>query len=506
MKRRDFIKIASAGTLSCMLQGCLSFKQSGMANRKPNIVFILADDLGWRDIGCYGSEFYETPNLDRLAAGGMRFTQAYAASPVCSPTRASIMSGKYPAAVRITEWIGGCNNAKLLSAPYIDHLPLSEQNIARMLKDAGYATWHIGKWHLGDKKYWPDHQGFDVNIGGTRGGMPDTYFSPYNNPALRDGPTGEYLTDRLTNEAVMLIEQNDGRPFFLNLWHFAVHIPIQAKAEYIKKYKIKAAALGLDNKDPLRVGDDGHGEFYGYLPNKQLRRRIIQSDPVYASMIQSLDESVGKIMQALEQKGIADNTIIIFTSDNGGVSTSEGSPTCNLPLAEGKGWLYEGGIREPLIINWPCVVKPGTICNVPVTSPDFYSTLLAAAGPDLVAKQHSDGVSIMPLLRGHDKLDREALFWHYPHYSNQGGRPACAVRAGDYKLIEFFEDNHVELYNLRADISETNNLAQKEPQVVHRLKKMLNEWMKKVDAKIPQPNSQWEEQSNYLSNLKQYTD
>ena len=452
---------------------------------KPSFIFILIDDLGWRDLGCYGSSFYETPNLDCLAGEGMRFTDAYAACPVCSPTRASILSGKYPATVQVTNYIPGMEKGKLLSAPYLHYLPLEEKTLAAALRDAGYATWHVGKWHLGEKPYWPQHHGFDVNVGGCWAGWPRSYFSPYQNPMLPDGPEGEYLPDRLTDEAIKLIKGSDGRPFFLNLWYYLVHTPIRPKAEKLAKYQAKAAALGLADKDPFEVGE--------YFPcehkkDKRVIRRLFQSDPGYAGMVESLDENIGRLLAALDEAGVAGNTVVVFTSDNGGLATAEGSPTCNAPLAEGKGWMYEGGTREPLMVRWPGVTTPGSLCDVPVTSPDFYPTFLEIAGLEPLPHQHTDGVSIAGLLKGEPGPKREAIFWHYPHYGNQGGTPGCSVRAGDFKLIEFFEDRHVELYNLREDIGEDNDLSAAEADRTAHMRRMLHDWLERVGAKIPQPN------------------
>jgi len=452
---------------------------------RPNFIFILIDDMGWTDLGCYGSSFYETPHLDRLAIEGMRFTHAYAACPVCSPTRASILSGKYPATVQVTNFIAGQAKGKLLSAPYLHYLPLEEKTIAAALRDGGYRTWHVGKWHLGDEPYWPQHHGFDVNVGGWSAGMPRSYFSPYLNPTLPDGPEGEYLTDRLTDEAIRLIENSDGRPFFLNLCYYAVHIPIQGKPDYVDKYRAKAAALGLDKRDPFEVGEPFPCE---HKKDQRVTRRRFQSDPGYAAMVESLDENIGRIVQALDAKGLTGNTVIFFTSDNGGLATAEGSPTCNAPLAEGKGWMYEGGTREPLIVKWPGVTRPDSLCDVPVTSPDFYPTMLEMAALDPIPDQHTDGLSIVPLLSGQGQPQREAIFWHYPHYGNQGGTPGCSVRAGDHKLIEFFEDGRVELYNLREDVGEDRDLSRERPDLTERLRTMLHEWQKRVGAKIPQPN------------------
>jgi arylsulfatase A-like enzyme len=454
--------------------------------RRPNFIFILIDDMGWRDLGCYGSTFYETPNLDRLAAEGVQFTNAYAACPVCSPTRASILAGRYPARVGVTDFIGGRSRGRLISAPYIDHLPLEEFNLARALKAAGYATWHVGKWHLGGEPYWPEKQGFDVNVGGCSWGMPmKGYFSPWGNPRLADGPEGQYLTDRLTDEAIRLIRENDGTPFFLNLWHYAVHIPIQVKPADAAKYEKKARDLGLDKIDPFIVGEAFPCE---HKKDKRVIRRTIQSDPAYAAMVENLDWNVGRVLGALDDAGLVDDTVVVFTSDNGGLATAEGSPTSNAPLAEGKGWMYEGGTREPLLIRWPGRIMSGSLCDVPVTSPDFYPTILEMAGLSPRPEQHCDGESFWPVLEGSGALRREGIFCHYPHYGNQGGAPGCSVRCGDYKLIEFFEDNHVELYNLREDCGEQVDLAPAEPAVREQLRGMLHEWLASVEARIPQAN------------------
>jgi len=453
---------------------------------RPSIVFILLDDMGWRDLTCYGSEFYETPNTDRLAAAGMRFTDAYAASPVCSPTRASVLTGKYPARVGVTNWIGGHERGKLISAPYTDHLPLEEKSLATALRAGGYATWHVGKWHLGGEPYFPEHHGFEVNVGGCDWGwLHNGYFSPWGIPTLEDGPEGEYLTDRLTQEAVELIRGCGDKPFFLHLCYYAVHTPIQGKPEYAERFAAKARKLGLDRQNAFE-----EGAFYPveHKKDQRITRRLIQSDPRYAAMIQSVDEGVGRILRVLEETGRADNTIVIFTSDNGGLSTAEGSPTTNRPLAEGKGWMYEGGTRVPLIARWPGVTRPGSRCEVPVTTPDFYPTFLEAAGLDPMREQHRDGVSLVPLLRGEDRLDREAIFWHYPHYGNQGGTPGSSVRAGDHKLIEFFEDGRLELYHLREDVGEQRNLAKAEPRLAKQLHDMLRAWRSDVEARLPKPN------------------
>lgn len=470
---------------------------------KPNIIFILLDDYGWKDSTCYGSSFYETPNVDRLCAEGMKFTDAYASCPVCSPTRASVMTGKYPATVGITDWINWGGNShpikgRLIDVPYLKDLPQTEQTVAKALQAGGYATWHVGKWHLGGPGHKPEDHGFEKNVGGCEVGSPGRggYFSPWSIPVLQDAdvPEGTYLTDYLSDQVVNLVENRDkDQPFFLNLWYYTVHTPIQAKEEKIEKYEAKAKEMGLDQLQTFEEGDFYPG---GHKKEQRIKRRLVQSDPVYAAMIESMDEGIGKLLDVLDREGIADDTVIMFTSDNGGLATSEGSPTCNAPLAEGKGWMYEGGTREPLIVKWPGKTSAGAICETPVTSPDYYPTILEIAGLDPIPDQHCDGVSIAPLLQGSD-LDRDAIYWHYPHYGNQGGTPGSSVRAGDYKLIEFFESGHVELYNLRDDIGEDHDLADELPDVCERLKNMLHAWRDSVEAKIPEVNpdfESWQEQ------------
>ncbi|HUT32451.1 MAG TPA: sulfatase [Planctomycetota bacterium] len=475
MRRREFLKAVGVGAASLAVARTLG----AAPERKPNFVFFLVDDMGWTDAGCYGSSFYETPSMDRLATEGMRFTNAYAACPVCSPTRASILTGKYPARVKLTDYIPGARAGKLLPAKYFHYMPLEEITLAEALKAAGYATCLAGKWHLGSKGYYPEDQGFDVNAGGhERGSPPGGYFSPYKNPKLSDGPKGEYLTDRLTDEALKFIEAAKDKPFFLYLAHHAVHTPLQSKKDLTDKYAAKVAKL-----PPPK------GPRWGVEGARQVR--LIQDHAVYAGMVQSTDESLGRVMAKLEELGISKDTVIIFMSDNGGLSTSEGHPTSNLPLRAGKGWLYEGGIREPMIVRWPGVVEPGSVCSCPVTSTDFYPTMLEMAGLPAAPKQHVDGLSLVPLLKGGESLERKALFWHYPHYGNQGGSPGGAVRCGDYKLIEFYEDDRVELYDLARDIGERRNLATEMPAKATELRQMLHDWRKAVDAEMPTPNPKW---------------
>jgi arylsulfatase A-like enzyme len=432
----------------------------------PNFLFILIDDMGWRDLGCFGSTFYETPNIDRLAAQSVRFTNAYAACPVCSPTRASILTGKYPARLRITDWIPGraqWPSARLITPqpPEFRHeLPLDEVTIAQALKPLGYASASIGKWHLGGPQYSPEKHGFDLNVAGTARGSPESYFGPFNLPNLQGGSKDEYLTDRLTVEAANFIERNRNRPWFLYLPEFAVHIPEQAKPALVEKFRAKA--------DPTNP----------------------QHDPVYAAMIASLDENVGRILKKLDDEHLSERTVVIFMSDNGGLvyeGKRKDPVTSNAPLRAGKGHLYEGGIREPMMIRWPGVTRAGTTCDVPVSSVDFFPTILEITGAR--AAPGIDGVSLTPLLKGSGRaLHREAIYWHYPHYSNQGGPPGGAVRAGDYKLIEFYEDGRLELYNLAKDVRESEDLSKSDAKRAARLHTMLRSWRESVGAVMPKAN------------------
>ncbi len=457
---------------------------------RPNILFILIDDLGCRDLGSFGSTFYETPVLDRLAADGLRFERAYAAAPVCSPTRASIMTGKYPARVGVTQWIGGRSAGRLKDVPYLHYLPLEEKSLASALREGGYQTWHVGKWHLGDAAFHPEHHGFDINIGGCHHGHPPSgYFAPYAPIPIPDAPAGEYLTDRLTDEAIRLVRNRGDRPFFLHLSHYAVHIPLQAPAPLVRKYEEKARRLGLDRVHPLV--DGGPVPFLD-ATGERIVRRMFQSDPVYAAMVENLDWNIGRLLAALDEEGIAGETLVVFTSDNGGLSTAQGAPTCNLPCVEGKGWNFEGGTRVCQIARWPGVIPTGSSCAVPVTSTDFYPTFLEAAGLDPMPDQHVDGVSLLPLFQGASSLGREAIFWHYPHYSGQGGTPAASMVEGDWKLIECFETGQLVLFNLRLDPSEQTDLAGEHPARCESMAKRLKQWQREMEAKIPEPNPDWE--------------
>jgi arylsulfatase A-like enzyme len=449
------------------------------AESPPNVVLFVMDDLGATDLGCFGSTFYETPHLDRLAASGMRFTAAYAACPVCSPTRASIMTGRYPQRTGITDYIGNGNqpdkwnrNTRLLPAPYANQLALAERTIAETLRDAGYTTCSCGKWHLGGKGFLPTEQGFDVNIAGYAAGSPRSYFPPYQNPHLKDGPAGEYLPLRLANEAGQFITANADRPFFVYVPLNSVHTPLQAIPELIEKYEAKAAGLKSAGPASRREWDT--------------RVRLVQNHPTYAAMIESMDAAVGIVLEKLSELKLTDNTVVIFTSDNGGLSTAEGRPTSNVPLRAGKGWLYEGGIRVPTIVRWPGVTSPGSSCATPIISNDYFPTLLEIVNQRLEPDRAVDGVSVVPLLRG-ESLQERPLFWHYPHYGNQGGMPGGAVRDGRWKLIEWYE-GFTELYDLEADPSESKNVAQEHTDIVAELRQRLSQWRREVGAKMPTPN------------------
>lgn len=457
-----------------LLLALISFHLPAAAAPKPNFIFILIDDLGRNDLGCYGSKFYRTPNLDRFATQGMKFTDAYAACPVCSPTRASIMTGKYPARLHLTDWLPGRGDLapQRLARPQINQqLALEEITIAERLKTAGYVTAHVGKWHLGGEGFEPQKQGFDINIAGDHTGTPMSYFAPFGGKGkdgkqrsmrgLEQAPAGEYLTDRLTTEAEKIIAANQDKPFFLYFAHYAVHTPLRAKADYIAKY-------------PQVAGKAGQ-----------------QTNAIYAAMMESMDESVGRILKQLDDLKLADHTYVFFTSDNGGLATIEGPSTpstINAPLREGKGYLYEGGIRVPLLVRGPGI-KPGSTATNAMSSVDYLPTILELAG--LAApkpEENVDGIALASLLKGAGAPAARPLFWHYPHYSNQGGKPGGAIRDGDFKLIEFYETGRVELFDLKS--GENRNLAE-DPTHAARVKAMvskLDTWRIKTGAQMMQPN------------------
>lgn len=449
----------------------LSAKATAVLPPKPNIILFLVDDMGWTDAGCLGSQFYETPHLDRLAASGVRFTDAYASCAVCSPTRAAILTGKAPARLHLTDWIPGEGSPKKgrwRVPDWQQNLPQSEVTLAEALKGRGYATASIGKWHLGGPAFHPQHQGFDLNIAGGDIGHPASFFWPYGDqrsahrvPHLADqgGHSGEYLTDRLTDEALRFVETNKDRPFFLYLAHYALHAPLMGKEALVEREKGRPGQRG-------------------------------QSNAVYAAMIQSVDESLGRLLRWLDERRLADRTIILFTSDNGG-AVHFGTPpaTSNTPLRLGKGYPYEGGLRVPLILRVPGLAREGSVCQTPVISHDFFPTLLELAGalPN-AADSNLDGVSLIPLLRDDKPGARDALFWHYPHYwFGTHVTPYSATRVGDWKLIHFYEEDRDELYNLRDDLGETTDLAAKHPDKRAELRSRLDTWLEQVDAQLPRP-------------------
>jgi arylsulfatase A len=483
--RRHFLKTIGLGAAAFAIKSSVdSPKLFANENtvKKPNIVFILVDDLGWIDTGCYGSKYYETPNIDKLAAEGIRFTNAYAACAVCSPTRAAVMTGRYPARLGVTDWIRsrfqggkipenkknpteyvGGKNKKLLCPLNALWMELEEITIAEALKPAGYTSCHIGKWHLGADDWYPDRQGFDFNVGGCDYGQPPNYFDPYFRkgqgaiPTLEPRRKGEYLTDREADEAVKFIQNHKDNSFFLYMAHYTVHTPIQAKKDLIEKYKAKPPTN--------------------------------QKNPTYAAMVESLDDAVGRICSALDDLDLAENTIIFFTSDNGGLL----GPTNNTPLRSGKGFPYEGGIREPLIVRWPKVIKPGTISHEPVTSVDYFPTICQAADVPLPNDRDIDGVSLLDHLKSNGtlELNRHALYWHFPHYRGNVV-PYSIIREGSWKLIKRYEGKPFELFNLKSDISEESDLSEIYPTKTRQLDAKLRRWLRLTGAKLPKSNPNYD--------------
>jgi len=448
------------------------------SERLPNIVVFLVDDLGYMDIGANNPEcFYETPNIDDLAKSGMRFTDGYAANPVCSPTRYSLMTGKYPTRVQATNYFGGKRSEKFNPAPLNGQMPLDEITIAQALKGKGYVTFFAGKWHLGStEKHLPQNRGFDVNIGGHHGGGPysgEKYFAPFKNPQIKEeSPVGDHLPDRLARETVKFIKAHKDKPFLTYLSFYSVHTPLIGRPDLVEKYKKKAASI---------TGEEFGEEEQIWAKDKARKVRTLQKHPVYAAMVEAMDQAVGKVLQQLEDSGVADNTIVLFTSDNGGLATSEGLPTSNLPLRGGKGWVYEGGIREPWIVRYPGITKAGAVSNEPICSIDLFPTLASAAKVEIT--HEIDGLNLLPALKG-ESLKRKALYWHYPHYGNQGNFPGGAIREGDFKLVERYEDGQVHLYNLKEDLAEQHDLAKEMPERVQQMRAHLHQWYKSVDAQF----------------------
>ena len=446
------------------------------AAKQTNFLFFLVDDMGWADIGANGSTFHETPHIDRLAKSGMRFTQGYAAGSVCSPTRASIMTGKHPVRVDITDWIPGQSNRPtnpLLHPEDRHSLPLEEVTLAEALKQHGYQTFFAGKWHLGKEGEWPTDQGFDINIGGHhKGSPPGGYYAPWTNPTLKAKRKGEYLTERLTEESAKFLESRDkAKPFLLYLSYYNIHTPIQPYKKRIDHYKSKAEK-SFTGPTPFEAEHDG-------------KTRTRQDNPALASMVAAVDDSVGALLDKLEELKLDKNTVVIFFSDNGGLSTlGRIGPGCNLPLRAGKGWLYEGGIREPTLIRAPGVTRPGSVSHKPMISMDFFPTMLDLAGLPLQPKLHVDGRSLLSQLKGNDTGQR-TLHWHYPHYHGSSWKPGASIRDGDWKLIEFYHYNNFELYNLVKDPGERTDLAKRNPRKAAELRAKLSAWQKRMKAKMP---------------------
>ncbi|MCE5205957.1 MAG: sulfatase [Porphyromonadaceae bacterium] len=486
-----FIKIVTVLTAEAVLFPCKSQQKESGRPPQPNIILIVSDDMGWRDLGCYGNPIHETPNIDKLAGESVRFTNAYAAAPVSTPTRASMQTGKYPARLHMTVWSEYATGTepgeipdrqKLIPGVSFPDLPLEEHTIAELLKSKNYNTIHIGKWHLGESMFYPENQGYDVNIGGGSWGCPANFFYPYtgvfgkssvryipglSRSGIDDGSyfkdrKGEYLTDRLTDEAIRIMKDavRTDAPFFLNMCYYAVHTPIEAPDSLVKYYKDK-----ISNSNQ-------------------------KSNATYAAMVHKVDENVGRILKAVHDLGVSNHTIIIFTSDNGGfINKYEGMKVAdNSPLRSGKGSLYEGGIRVPLIIKFPGVSPRGAISDTPVITNDFYTTLSEAAGIDTDTLK-TDGISILPIIQNPKaESDREYLYWHYPHYYTTT-TPVSAIRYKEWKLLKYYEDNSIELYNLKDDMSEKINLAKENPELTEKLLNKLAEWLQETKASSPSPNS-----------------
>lgn len=525
---RTLVKAASGVLMTNMLAAGVSPADASAAAGKdrnaPNVVFFLIDDMGWRDLGCFGSTFYETPNIDALALSGVRFTDAYASCHVSSPSRASLMTGMYPASLGMTDWLPGRREYPFQqnsTTRVVQDLPHESVTIAETMRDNGYATAIIGKWHIGETGSKPQEHGFDIHIpDGFLRGWPDTYYAPFKMNGF-DGEPGEYLTDRLTDEALEYICDNKDRPFFLMLSHFAVHDPVEGRKDLVEKYKEKLRQMpesalpdfilegNPDDPDAMTAeeltaaSEDVVYAGHRILPRDMVKIKQIQDNVHFAAMVESVDESVGRVLSCLDSLSLADNTIIVFFSDNGGMSAANfGNPnrviqdtaldkaysTSVLPLRGGKGWMYEGGLRVPLIIRWPGHGAEGKVCDVPVGTQDMYATLVEMTGVKSPESAGSDGVDISPLLKGRHIADRE-MYWHFPHYSNHAmTSPAGGVRKGPYKLIEYYDHGSVQLFDLSADLEEKHDLSDRMPEKVEELKGMLAVWRDKVGALMPEPN------------------
>lgn len=448
----------------------------------PNFVFLLVDDLGWADVKCnFPETFYETPNIDRMAQHGVRFINAYSANPVSSPSRSALLTGRHPNRTGITDWIPGDDpHDRKLVGPKDNHeLALDEVTIAEKLKEKDYKTCFVGKWHLGGEGHLPENQGFDINHGGYEAGQPPAgYFSPYKNPKLKDGPVGEYLTDRLADESIKFINENKEVPFFLYLAFYTVHTPIQPSKEFIDVFEKKRNELGIDSI-PYRKEGEG-------------LTKLVQEDAAFASMVASMDKNVGRILDELNKLGLDKNTWVIFTSDNGGLSTiiNGAAPGSNGPLRAGKGFCYEGGIRVPLVITGPAIKTPGRTENQPVVGMDFFPTILSIAG---IEHQENDGKNLLPILIDQKKINRDILFWHFPHYHGSGWVPGSALRKGDWKIVNYYEDDRTELFNLADDPGETNNLSDMNPDLAAEMKDLLMKKLTESEAKFPELNPDYKD-------------
>ena len=457
--------------------------------KKPNVLFILIDDMGAHDLSNEGSEFYESPNVDRIASEGMKFTRGYATCQVCSPSRASILTGKYPTNHGITTWIGdAAGEAWAKRGRHDSHFPpeyernlrASEITLAEAMKDAGYKTFFAGKWHLGSEGSWPTDHGFEINRGGWDVGSPrGGFFSPWQNPNLESGPAGESLTLRLGQETADFIEKHKDQPFLAYLSFYTVHGPIQTTQALWNKYRDKAEKAGLSKER--------------FLFDRRLNVRQVQDCPIYAGMIELMDDAIGTVLHKLDELGLEENTIICFTSDNGGVSSGDAYATSNLPLRGGKGRQWEGGIREPFYLKAPGITQPGSTCATPVSGIDWYPTLLDLCGIESPSEQAVDGVSLVPLLKS-KKIEDRPLYWHYPHYGNQGGEPSSMIMEGDWKLIHYHEDARNELYDLSSDPGEQSDLLAKESKRAKKMTRKLDAWLKETKATFPTKNPDFDPQ------------
>ncbi|MBV6652485.1 MAG: sulfatase [Mameliella sp.] len=503
MKTLKLRSLLSAFVIGFALISCAENGKKEKTATPPNVLFILADDFGWKDVSYNGSGFYETPNIDRIAKEGFSFTNGYANCQVCSPSRASIMLGTFPARHGITDWIGAKSDTawrakkrfnQLLPAEYERALPPEEVTMAEAFKEGGYQTFFAGKWHLGPEGSWPEDHGFDINKGGwDKGGPYGGYFSPWNNPKLANNQDGENLSMRLADETVNFISNNHpdttGKPFFAFLSFYAVHSPIQTTESKWRKYRNKAAEQGIADK--------------GYKMGHFLPIRQVQDNPIYAGLVESMDDAIGKVLNGLDELGLDDNTIVVFTSDNGGVAAGDAFSTSNLPLRAGKGYQYEGGIREPYLLKVPWLGNGSNTVDVPAMGSDFYPTLLSLTGLPMRSDQHKDGIDLSPALQGKAMAERP-LIWHYPHYGNQGGRPSSIIRLGQWKLIHYYEENTQVLYDLEKDIEEQNDLADEYPEVKEQLHQQLFEYLKLVNARFPKQDPLYNaaEEEAYLSKIK----